>query len=164
MSAQSYLIALGSNMRVPTLGDPRRVLQTAFGALSACGEVIASSQIITSTPVGPSLREYANAAALIESELAPPDMLDALHAIESEFGRQRRGQPWRARALDLDIVLWSGGIWSDLRLSIPHPLFRDRSFVLGPSSEIAPRCRDPITHLSLAQLNARLTRARPLPR
>jgi 2-amino-4-hydroxy-6-hydroxymethyldihydropteridine diphosphokinase len=164
LSAQFYLIALGSNMRVPALGNPRGVLQTAFGALSACGEVIASSRIVTSAPVGPSQREYANAAAMVESELAPPDMLDALHAIESEFGRQRRGQRWRARALDLDIVLWSGGIWSDPRLLIPHPLFRERSFVLGPASEIAPHWRDPITHLSLAQLNARLTRARPLPR
>lgn len=151
-------------MRVPALGNPRAVLRTAFGALSSCGEIVASSRIAASAPVGPSLRQYANAAALVESELAPLDMLDALHEVEGAFGRQRRGQRWRARALDLDIVLWSGGIWSDPRLSIPHPLFRERSFVLGPACEIAPHWRDPISHLSLVQLNARLTRARPLPR
>ncbi len=164
MSRYLYLIALGSNMRVPALGNPRAVLRTAFGALSSCGEIVANSRIIASAAVGPSLRQYANAAALVESDLVPPEMLEALHEIEGEFGRQRRGQRWRARALDLDIVLWSGGIWSDRQLSIPHPLFRERSFVLGPASEIAPHWRDPISHLSLAQLNARLTRARPLPR
>src|SRR3546814_4583193 len=58
--------------------------------------------------------------ALVASSLDPPAMLDRLQAIEAAFGR-RTGQRWSARTLDLDILLWSGGIWSDDRLVIPHP-------------------------------------------
>ena len=66
--------------------------------------------------------------------------------------------------LDLDIILWSGGIWKGAELHIPHPEYRQRSFVLGPANAIAPEWCDPTTGLSIAQLNARLTRARTLPR
>ncbi|MEL6878001.1 MAG: 2-amino-4-hydroxy-6-hydroxymethyldihydropteridine diphosphokinase [Pseudomonadota bacterium] len=166
MSTHTYLIALGSNMRVPGIGLPREVLRTAFAALADLGEALAASPIIDSAPVGPSQRTYANAAAVIESEFAPPAMMRALLGIESEFGRERRsqsqGQRWRARALDLDIVLWSGGIWASERLSIPHTAFRNRAFVLGPAAAIAGDWRDPISSFSLAQLNARLTRPRGL--
>jgi 2-amino-4-hydroxy-6-hydroxymethyldihydropteridine diphosphokinase len=92
---------------------------------------------------------------LVASALAPPDMLALLQAVEREFGRKRRGQRWRARTLDLDIVLWSGGIWVSPDLAIPHPAFRERAFVLTPAALIAPRWRDPLTGLTLRQLAAR---------
>ncbi|MEM8802305.1 MAG: 2-amino-4-hydroxy-6-hydroxymethyldihydropteridine diphosphokinase [Pseudomonadota bacterium] len=161
-SAAYYLIALGSNMRVAGIGCPRKVVQTAFAALADIGEVLKTSPVIESAPVGPSQRTYANACAVIEAELDPPAMLAELHRIEREFGRERRGEPWRARALDLDIVLWNGGIWADCTLQIPHPRFRERAFVVGPASAIAPDWRDPMTGLTLAHLNARLTRPRAL--
>ncbi|MEP0189772.1 MAG: 2-amino-4-hydroxy-6-hydroxymethyldihydropteridine diphosphokinase [Erythrobacter sp.] len=157
---QLYLIALGSNMRVPAIGGPRRVLEAAVTAL---GErtitVLAASPILDSAPLGPSLRHYANAAAVIETALEPPDLLKTLHQIEHFFGRgrnQRRGQRWRARALDLDIVLWSGGIWADNALTIPHREFRRRDFVLQPACDIAANWRDPITGLAIAHLLVRL--------
>ncbi len=151
-------------MRVSGIGAPREVLRTAFAALSELGEVLATSPIIDSAPVGPSQRTFANAAAVIEGEFAPPAMLGALHRIEREFGRERRGRRWRARALDLDIILWSGGIWVSYQLSIPHPAFRERGFVIGPASAIAGDWRDPVSGFTLSQLNARLTRPRALPR
>ena len=43
---------------------------------------------------------------------------------------------WRARVLDLDIVLWSAGPWASERLVIPHGEFRRRAFVLGPAAAI----------------------------
>src|SRR3546814_4677616 len=78
-----------------------------------------------------------NAVALVASPLDPPAMLIRLKAIEAAFGR-RIGQRWGARTLDLDILLWSGGAWSDDRLTIPHPAMAERPFVLGPLTRIAP--------------------------
>jgi 2-amino-4-hydroxy-6-hydroxymethyldihydropteridine diphosphokinase len=58
--------------------------------------------------------------------------------------------------LDLDIVLWSGGAWASPGLTIPHPRFRTRQFVLGPAASIAPTWRDPLSGLTLRQLAYRL--------
>ena len=127
-------------------------------------DVFAQSKIITSAPVGPSQRVYANAAAVLASPLDPPTLLDRLNAIETHFGRERLGQKWRARVLDLDIILWSGGIWAEERpaLAIPHPFMRTRAFVLGPAAMIAPDWRDPVTGLTIRQLQCRNVRPKPL--
>ena len=146
-------------MRVPGIGSPSRVLNAAAEALTDAGhEVIAMSPFIASRPIGPSLRTYANAAVVLESELDPPAVLASLQTIEARFGRRRRGSAWRARPLDLDIVLWSGEMWCTPDLVIPHPYFRERSFVLVPAADVAPDWRDPVTGLSVRQLNARLRR------
>ncbi|MGY8972434.1 MAG: 2-amino-4-hydroxy-6-hydroxymethyldihydropteridine diphosphokinase [Sphingomonadales bacterium] len=157
-SEHHYLVALGSNCRVPGVGAPRAVLAAAVAALAESGwEVEAVARVVDSAPVGPSLRRYANGAAIITGDLAPPDALENLQDIERAFGRNRRGQRWRSRTLDLDIVLWSGGAWHTGELAIPHPLFRQRAFVLHPAAEIAPHWRDPVTHLTVRQLAARLS-------
>ena len=124
---------------------------------------VALSPTIETAPLGPSRRRYANAAAVVDSVHPPDALLGLLGEVERAFGRRRRGQRWGARTLDLDIVLWDGGAWSSEALTLPHPRFRNRTFVLGPASAIAPNWRDPITGLTLAQLAARLTRPRPLP-
>ncbi|MEM7689522.1 MAG: 2-amino-4-hydroxy-6-hydroxymethyldihydropteridine diphosphokinase [Pseudomonadota bacterium] len=158
--SEIYLIALGSNMRVPGIGSPRRVLAVALRALEAEGvSVLAAAPFIDSAPLGPSLRRYANGAACVETQLAPPELLVVLQKLERRFGRgrsQRRGQRWRARALDLDIILWSGGVWISPSLRIPHREMRARDFVLRPAAAIARTWRDPVTGLSLGALSARL--------
>ena len=155
-SSHRYVIALGSNMRVPGIGAPRAVLPTALVRLADRGvEVEIASRIRASHPLGPSLRTYANGAAIVSARLDPPAMLALLQSVESEFGRDRRGARWRARSLDLDIVLWSGGAWFSPDLVIPHLLFRERDFVLRPAAEIAPDWRDPVTGLTLRQLAVR---------
>ena len=160
-----YLIALGSNVPHPRHGPPPRVLHAALAALTDGGlRVIAASPVIASAPVGPSRRRYANGAALVESPLAPPALLALLQGIEAAFGRNRRGQRWRARTLDLDIVLWSGGVWRSRSLTVPHPRYRTRDFVLGPAARIASAWRDPATGLTLAHQRARLTRRARLPK
>ncbi|MEO1969435.1 MAG: 2-amino-4-hydroxy-6-hydroxymethyldihydropteridine diphosphokinase [Sphingomonadaceae bacterium] len=162
---QHYLIALGSNMRVPGVGSPRSVLFAARDALERSGlHVDAFAPIIESAAMGPSLRRYANGAAVIATDLMPLALMTQLHRIEAGFGRRRRGQRWRARPLDLDIILWSGGVWQKGGLTIPHRAFRERDFVLTPAVTIAPDWCDPGTGLSIRALNTRLTRPRPLPR
>ena len=159
-----YAIGLGSNRRHVRFGDPRAVLMAALAALESDDiEPVDASPIIASDPVGPSRRRYANAVALVASPLSPPDMLERLQQIESSFGR-RTGQRWSARTLDLDILLWSGGAWSDPALTIPHPALEHRDFVLRPLRAIAPGWRHPLRIRSIRQLAARLERPKPVDR
>jgi len=157
--AWRYLIALGSNMRHVRHGPPERVLAAACAALTDEGaKVLARAPTLRSAPLGPSRRRYANSAVLIESRDDPDALLRRLKALERAFGRSRRGQRWASRVLDLDIVLWDGGAWSGPHLTIPHPAFRIRDFVLKPAAAIAPGWRDPITGLTMRQLHARLAK------
>lgn len=158
-----YLVALGSNVPHPRYGRPRAILTAALGALARHAAVTTVSPVMTSEPLGPSRRRYANAAAVLEGRLGPEELLARLQAVEGEFGRRRRGTRWGARVLDLDIVLWSGGLWCSERLTVPHPYFRARAFVLGPALAVAPNWRDPVSGLTVRHLHARLTRANPLP-
>jgi 2-amino-4-hydroxy-6-hydroxymethyldihydropteridine diphosphokinase len=153
-----YAIALGSNRRHGRHGRPEHVLAAAMDMLDL--NVVARSKTIRSRPLGPSQRDYANAVALIATPLDPPALLAHLKAIERAFGR-RRARRWAARVLDLDIILWSGGIWTSASLSIPHQNFCYRKFVLTPLSTIAPGWRDPLSGLTIRHLKARLDRKRP---
>jgi 2-amino-4-hydroxy-6-hydroxymethyldihydropteridine diphosphokinase len=149
----SYAIAIGSN-RYGRYGAPAAQVRDSRIFLGEVGRVIAASPVITSAPLGPSRRRFVNAAILLETLLDPPALLLALKAIERDFGR-RGGVRWGARVIDLDIVLWSGGPWWDARLTVPHPRFRERRFVLDPLLAIVPDWRDPLTGLTVRQLAAR---------
>lgn len=154
----TYAIALGANRRGPH-GGPRRAVIAAAAALGAR----ALSPIVASAPLGPSTRRFANAVALVDSDLAPPAMLARCKAIERAFGR-RRGRRWGARSLDLDLVLWSGGMWRSAGLVVPHAAFRHRAFVLEPLAAVAGDWCDPATGLTVRQLRRRLTRSTRMPR
>lgn len=125
--------------------------------------ILAVSPTLATPPIGPSIRRFANTAALIETALPPAALLTRLKTIERDFGR-RRGQRWGARVIDLDIILWSGGLWTSPSLAIPHRAFRTRDFVLFPLERIAPDWIDPITNRSIRHLAARLRRRRPVDR
>ena len=154
-----YAVALGSNRR-GRHGSPAREVAAA---LAAIGGVTSVSRTIESAPLGPSLRRFANAVALVETDEPPPTLLARLKRIERAFGRGA-GQRWGARVIDLDVVLWSGGAWTSPGLVVPHPAFRDRSFVLTPLINVAPDWRDPLTGLTVRQLHVRLTRRLTRPR
>ena len=157
--AHHYLVALGSNQRHQQFGSPERVLAAAMLALDRKGlKLERAGPLVRSAPLGPSRRRYANGAALIKTKLKPAAMLVRMKAIEAQFGRRTAGQRWSARVLDLDLVLWGGGTWCSPSLTIPHPQFRRRAFVLGPAQRIAGEWRDPLSGLSMRQLHARLMR------
>ncbi|RVQ69680.1 2-amino-4-hydroxy-6-hydroxymethyldihydropteridine diphosphokinase [Croceicoccus ponticola] len=157
--AHRYLIALGGNVRHVRHGAPARVLAAAMdGLVRGPTQVMARSRIMQSPPVGPSRRTYANAAVLVATDLDPPEMLDNLKSLEHRFDRATGGQRWSARTLDCDIVLWSGGAWCDADLTIPHPEYRRRDFVLIPALDVAPDWRDPLGGLTIRQLLFRLRR------
>ncbi|MEG3088385.1 2-amino-4-hydroxy-6-hydroxymethyldihydropteridine diphosphokinase [Sphingomonas sp. PB4P5] len=156
-----YVIAIGSNRR-GRHGAPTREVAAAIRAL---GDVRAASPILATAPLGPSIRRFANAVALIETMETPPALLARLKRLERDFGR-RRGRRWGARVIDLDIVLWSGGVWRAPALAVPHRAFRERRFVLDCLLWIVPDWRDPVTGFSIRQLTYRAQavdrrRARP---
>jgi 2-amino-4-hydroxy-6-hydroxymethyldihydropteridine diphosphokinase len=157
--SQRYLIALGSNVRHHRFGLPEQVLNAALAELARRGiKVQAAGPILRSAPVGPSLRRYANSAVVVKWNRSPEELLHELKVVEQLFGRRVGGQRWTSRVLDLDIVLWSGGIWASPGLSVPHPLFRTRNFVLEPAAAIAADWRDPLTGLTMRQLFTRMKR------
>ncbi|MEG8044214.1 2-amino-4-hydroxy-6-hydroxymethyldihydropteridine diphosphokinase [Sphingomonas sp. LR59] len=155
-TATTYAIALGSNRR-GLHGAPEREIAAALEAL---GDVVARSPTVASAPLGPSNRRYANAVALIETQEDPAALLVRLKRIERAFGR-RPGRRWGSRVLDLDIILWSGGVWSSPGLTVPHAAFRTRGFVLGPLSALVPKWRDPLTHRTIRQLAQMVDRRHP---
>ncbi len=95
---------------------------------------------------------FINAAAEIETDLEPADLLAALKRIETTLERERSSMRWGPRILDIDIILWDDRILDSPALKIPHPEFRHRAFVLIPLAEIAPNALDPITSKSIAFL------------
>ena len=158
MVAAIYAIGIGSNRR-GRHGGPRDEVRAAIAAL---GGVVAMSPIIVTPPLGPSIRRFANAAVLIASDEPPPVLLARLKRIEVAFGR-RRGQRWGARVIDLDILLWTGGVWRDRRLTIPHVGLAQRAFVLRPLVTIASGWRDPVHRRTIRQLAHSVDRPRPRP-
>ena len=151
-----YAIALGSNRR-GRHGAPARIVRAAAAAIGASR----LSTVRLSPALGPAGRAFANAAAIVESDLDPPGLLARLKTVERDFGR-RAGRRWGPRVLDLDIILWSEGAWAAEGLIVPHPEFRGRRFVLEPLAELAPGWRDPVTGATMRQLLARLARRPPI--
>ena len=158
-----YAIGLGSNRPHGRHGRPEAVLAAAVAALADHGTLIALSPLLPTAAVGPSRRRFANAAALIETMIAPEELLALLKSIERRFGR-RPGLRWAARVIDLDILLWSGGRWRSRTLAIPHAALAGRRFVLDPLAAIARDWRVPGSPLRIRHLAARLTRRVPVHR
>jgi 2-amino-4-hydroxy-6-hydroxymethyldihydropteridine diphosphokinase len=140
-------IALGSN-----LGDREHYLRHAIAALAPVVHNVRVSTFHDTAPVGVGPQPtFLNAAAVGESELSALDLLRELLVIEQKYGRARPF-PGAARTLDLDLILYGHAIEQSPELTLPHPRFRERRFVLAPLAEIAPDWRDPVTGRSVEEL------------
>lgn len=144
-------IALGSN-----LGDRGAILDQAIRLLSVrVGRVTSVSSVIETEPVGfESEHSFLNQVVAVESELAPLDLLNVTQDIEQQLGRTHKSKDgvYQDRSCDIDIILYGDRIINDDSLSIPHPRFRERYFVLKPLSEIAPDVVDPVTGKTIETL------------
>ena len=128
------VIALGAN-----LGDRLATLRDAVRALADLGVVTAVSDVYETDPVGgPEQPAYLNAVVVLETELAPHDLLTGLQRIEAEHGRTRDVR-WGARTLDLDILEMDGRLLADPDLELPHPRAHERGFVLIPWHDVDPQ-------------------------
>ena len=145
-------IGLGAN-----LDQPQQQLEQALVELARLpsSTLVSHSSLYHSKPVGPQDQpDYVNAVALLETLLAPLDLLDALQQLEQNHGRIRK-RHWGERTLDLDIILIDNQIIDSERLTVPHPFAQQRSFVLIPLSEINPNLIFP-DGIALEQLLAGL--------
>lgn len=159
MASELYAIAIGSNRPHGRFGRPPQVVQAAIARLDDCFGLFDASPILINPAHGGAGREFANSVALIESDVAPPDVLAELKTLEREFGR-RGGRRWGSRVLDLDIIAWSGGRYATRRLHIPHRSATKRNFVIGPLATIAPGWRLE-GYLTAHHFAHRLARRRP---
>lgn len=142
-------IALGSN-----LGDRRANLARAIDRLSRILSNLRQSSIAETAPVGAGLEHepmFLNAAAAGTTTLDARSLLDVLMAIERDLGRERP-YPGAARTIDLDLILLGDVVMEEPGLEVPHPRFRERTFVLEPLVEIAPEMRDPVTGHTVGEL------------
>jgi 2-amino-4-hydroxy-6-hydroxymethyldihydropteridine diphosphokinase len=138
------VIALGAN-----LGDRGSTLRAAAAAVAAVPGVraVASSHEVESVAVtldGPDTAKprYRNAVVVVDTDLAPQELLDALHAIEDAHGRTREVR-WGDRTLDLDVVALQDDDGADVlvdtaTLTVPHPRAHERAFVLAPWHDADP--------------------------
>ena len=153
-----YAIAIGSNQPHGRYGRPRQVVEAAIARLEQDFTLFDASPIVLNAAHGGAGRDFANAVALVETELEPRQLLPRLKSIERSFGR-RPGRRWGPRVLDLDIALWSGGRFKSRKLTVPHPQLAKRAFVLQPLAAIAPGWR--VGPLSVRHLAERLARRQP---
>jgi 2-amino-4-hydroxy-6-hydroxymethyldihydropteridine diphosphokinase len=127
-------VAFGAN-----LGDAQATVLQAIqdvGALANTHLLIAS-YLYASAPheaIGP---EFVNAVAMYDTDLPPLELLDALQNLETIAGRER---PFlnAPRTLDLDIIFYGDVALDSPRLTLPHPRWQERAFVLVPLAEISP--------------------------
>jgi 2-amino-4-hydroxy-6-hydroxymethyldihydropteridine diphosphokinase len=157
------LIGIGSNLAAPPFAAPLDTVSAAVAQLPELGiRVARRSRWYLSQPMPPSSQPwYVNGVAAVESALVPAELLAALLALETRFGR-RRSAPNAARTLDLDLIDYDGRQYRSERLTLPHPRLHERRFVLAPLVEIAPDWRHSRLAMSAHELLARLPPGHPV--
>jgi 2-amino-4-hydroxy-6-hydroxymethyldihydropteridine diphosphokinase len=118
--------------------------------------VLAASPVYETAPVGgPPQGPYLNAALLLETTAEPRALLAGLAALEDSAVR-RRLVANGPRTLDLDLLVFGDEVSDDPRLTLPHPRFASRAFVLAPAADVAPELLVPGRRATVAELLARL--------
>lgn len=149
-------LGLGSN-----LGDRRANLDAGLACLAALPgtALIRVARVRETSPVGgpAGQGDFFNTACVVETALAPRELLDAIHDIERRAGRRRAEETrWGPRTLDMDILLWGDLVMATPELVIPHPRLAEREFALEPLAELAPALAHPVLGLTIAQLLQRI--------
>jgi 2-amino-4-hydroxy-6-hydroxymethyldihydropteridine diphosphokinase len=127
-------VGLGSNV-----GDRIGNLRAAVAQLAAREHIdlLRTSSVYETDPVGPPQPDFYNAVVEVETSLDPLGLLDACKQIERELGRIER-ERWGPREIDLDILLFGDVTVATDDLVIPHPQLTIRAFVVVPLRELDP--------------------------
>lgn len=146
-------VALGSNM-----GEREEYLQKAVQRLENRTEtkVERISKFMETEPYGYVEQDkFLNGMLELSTLLTPEELLNVLHEIEEEAGRERTVR-WGPRTLDLDIIMYDNLVLDTEQLVIPHMDMQNRDFVLIPLMELAPNLRHPILNKTIGQLKNEL--------
>lgn len=141
-------IALGSNQ-----GDRQRQLLDALNRLNEGPgvEVTRVSAVYETDPVGYTEQPaFLNMAAAVRTTLEPYPLLHRLLEVETSLGRVRL-ERWGPRTIDLDLIFMDGVEMQSEELTLPHPRYQERAFVLVPLSEVLDQAmplRDQVINLA----------------
>jgi len=126
-------IGVGANV-----GDALATVRAAIAAMPRLGRVVRASSLYRTKPWGViDQPDFINAAVLLDTQLAPRALLDALKALEIEMGRTA-GPRFGPRVIDLDILAYDERKIDEPDLVVPHPRLHGRAFALVPLAEIDP--------------------------
>ena len=127
-------VALGAN-----LGDAVATVQQALRDVAGLPEtqLFKASSLYCSAPYEAQGPDFINAVALVQTQLSPLELLHALQALELRSGRER---PYKnaPRTLDLDLIFYGDVALATPELTLPHPRWHERAFVLQPLAEVWP--------------------------
>ena len=149
-------VGLGTN-----LGDKEQNLKVAVQKIEEqIGKVVSLSAFYITAPWGfTSENSFLNAAACVETELSPLDVLQKTQSIERELGRTKKSVngAYSDRLIDIDLLLYEDLILSAVtpsgaELNLPHPLMAERDFVMKPFAEIAPELVHPVLGKTMREL------------
>ncbi len=145
---QAYL-SVGSN-----LGDRERYIEMGIEALRRTRGCVVeqASGLLETKPYGLEEQpDFLNGAVALRTLLSPRELLEQIHRIEREAGRERLVH-WGPRTLDLDLIFYDDLILDQEDLQIPHPDMQNRRFVLEPLAQIAPWLRHPLLQKTVRQM------------
>ena len=145
-------LSLGSN-----LGDRVGYIQQATGLLGANPDIniVATSSFYESEPWEMNSEKwFVNAIVQISTTLPAQLLLDECQRIEVFLGRTHNSQTdrYEDRNIDIDIIFYDNSIIKTDNLTIPHPLFHRRAFMLVPMLEIAEDYVHPLFNKTVEQL------------
>lgn len=125
-------IALGSN-----LGKARENVLRAFDCIDQLPttRVTMRSRLYQSKPLGMQGDDVVNAVVKIATQLSAESLMSALLSLENQFGRQR-SYGKTARTLDLDLIFFADLKLNTPFLTLPHPRWQERAFVLLPLLDV----------------------------
>lgn len=147
INLNTCVLGFGANV-----GNSFETIQLAIKEVSCLGNVILISPFYESDAWGfESNNSFVNCCAVIQTSFSPLEVLDTLQEIEKNLGRTQKSvsEIYLDRIIDIDILFFNHLIIMDDRLTIPHPLYHKRNFVLFPLNDIIPTFIDPKTKLTI---------------
>ena len=127
------ILSLGSN-----LGDREQNLQDAIAMIKADEDIsdVRVASLYITEPVGfKDQADFYNTCVSLYTARTPEELLEFTSGIENELGR-KRVMRWGPRTIDIDIITIDDLNVRSPRLTIPHPRYKERAFVLYPMSEL----------------------------